>query len=126
LKNSSYIRDTRGTASIELAMTAPAFFGFMIAIMMSGLALYAQLALQHSVEMAARCASVNANLCGSNTATKNYAVGQTYGLNPPASVFSVSNQTCGVNVQASYPVDINFGPFGDKTVTLTANSCFPT
>jgi TadE-like protein len=121
-----YIRDTRGTAALELALTAPAFFAFIIGILTSGLALYAQLALQHSVEMAARCASINPNLCGSTSATQSYAVQQSYGLKPSTSVFTVTTPTCGVNVQAKYPVNINFGPFGHKTVTLSANSCFPT
>lgn len=125
MKRTGIIADTSGTAALEFALTAPAFFGLMIAIMTIGLAMYAQLALQHSVEMAARCAGINTTICGTSSAIQSYAVSQSYGLSPDPSVFTVTSTTCGTNVLATYVVNLDFGPFGNRNVTLSANSCFP-
>jgi Flp pilus assembly protein TadG len=121
-----FARHTGGAAALEFALTAPVFFGFLIGVATMGLGLYAKLALQHSVEMAARCASVDTSTCKSTSDVQNYAVGQSYGLSPSPSIFTISTAACGSQVQATYPVTFNFGPLGSKTVTLTASSCFPT
>ena len=121
----SFAQDRSGAAALEFAITAPVFIAFLIAIVTVGLAVYAQLALQHSVEMAARCASVDTSVCGTTTQIQQYAMTESYGLSPSASVFTVSAPTCGNMVQANYPVTLNFGPAGSRTVTLTAKSCFP-
>ncbi len=121
----AFARHTGGAAALEFALTAPAFFALILGIITTGLGVWAQLALQHSVEMAARCASVDTITCSTTDAIKTYAVGQSYGLSPSTSVFTVSTHTCGNQVQASYPVTINFGPIGQRTVTLSATSCFP-
>ncbi len=124
MRSARLLRDDRGTTAIEFGMTAPAFFLLVIAMIEGGLMLWAQLGLQHGVEMAARCASVNSVLCGSSSAIQNYAVKETYGVNPPASAFTVASPppSCGNSVSASYPFPI-VAMFG--TVTLTASSCFP-
>ncbi|MDE2183980.1 MAG: pilus assembly protein [Alphaproteobacteria bacterium] len=121
----SFGRDVGGAAALEFALTAPAFFAFIIGIITTGLAIYAQLALQHSVEMAARCASVNTTTCSTTSEIQQYAVGQSYGLTTNTSTFSVTTPACGNQVQANYVVSMNFGPIGTKSVTLTASSCFP-
>jgi hypothetical protein len=85
-----------------------------------------QVGLQHGVEMAARCASVNTSLCpqSSPTAITNYARQQAFGLSLPASTFTYSTQACGNQVKASYTFEFpnmpNLGP-----LTLTAQACFP-
>jgi len=61
--------DTRGATIVEFTVTIPLFLLLMFGLAQAGLLLYAQSALQHGVEMAARCASVNyaANQIGLNT-----------------------------------------------------------
>jgi Flp pilus assembly protein TadG len=48
------LRDRRCVTSLELAIIAPAFFGFMLALMEIGYDLYVQAALNTAVEQAAR------------------------------------------------------------------------
>jgi Flp pilus assembly protein TadG len=117
--------DTRGTTAVEFGITAPAFVLLIIGAIECGLMLWTQLGLQQGVEMGARCASVNKILCGSTSAIQNYAVLQTYGVNPPASTFIVTSPPplCGNRVSASYTFPVVSNYFG--AVTLTANSCFP-
>lgn len=118
-------RDKSGTTALEFAMTAPVFFALIAGIVEVGIVLWAQLALQQGAEAAARCASVNQTLCGSTANIQSYAAAQSYGLNPPASTFSVSTPACGKQVSASYTYNFVFGYFGVPNVTLSAKSCFP-
>ena len=117
--------DERGATAVEFAMTAPVFFLILFGIIQGGLLLWTQLGLQHGAEMAARCAGVNKVLCGNNGAITNFAAQQAYGLNPPASTFTVSPAACGTIVTANYTfnffITTHFGPRLD----LTAQSCFP-
>lgn len=117
--------DNRGSAVTEFGFTLPIFLALVVGIGSVGLGLYAQLALQHGAEMAARCASVNTTACGSVSQIQAYAVSHSYGLNPPASTFEVTTPACGNQVQASYVVDVNFAVFGSRSITLTSRSCYP-
>jgi Flp pilus assembly protein TadG len=60
--------DTRGNALVEFTVTASLFLLLMFGLLQAGLLLYTQAGLQHGVEAAARCASVNysANQLGLN------------------------------------------------------------
>ena len=118
-------RDKSGTTAIEFAMTAPVFFALIAGIVEVGIVLWTQLSLQQGAEAAARCASINQTLCGTTADIQSYAVAQSYGLNPPASTFTVSTPACGKKVSASYTYNFVFGYFGFPNVTLSANSCFP-
>lgn len=118
-------RDQTGTTAVEFALTAPIFFALIAGIIEIGIVLWTQLALQHGAEAAARCASVNATLCGTAAQTQSYAVSQSYGLNPPVSTFTVSTPACGSQVTASYTYDFVFGLLGFPTIDLSASSCFP-
>ena len=125
MKRPSFLRATDGATALEFALTAPIFLAMIIGSLTIGLALFAQVALQHGVEMAARCATVNTTVCGSSSTIQTYAVQQSLGLGPPSSTFTVSTPSCGNQVQASYPINLNFVVFGHRNITLTANSCFP-
>ena len=120
------LQDQRGTTAIEFALTAPAFFLFILGIFGCGLLFWTQVALQHGAEMAARCASINSALCPTSdpTAISNYAAQQTLGLNPPLSTFIYSTPACGNQVSASYTFQftklLNLSP-----LTLTAKACYP-
>jgi Flp pilus assembly protein TadG len=125
--------DTQGAVLVEAAITLPLFILTIFIVVELGLLIWTQAGLQHGVEMAARCASVNTTLCGTPTEVKSFAVAQSLGVKPPASTFSyTANTTCGTGgntgnlVTASY----NFSLFGIYTIsmtslTLSAHSCFP-
>ena len=117
--------DQQGTTSVEFALSAPLFALLLAGVMGAGLAFWAQLGLQHGVEMAARCASINKDKCAQTIDIQNYAVTQTAGLNPPSSVFSVSSPACGTLVSASYPLVTVPELWTVAPFTLTAQSCYP-
>ena len=118
--------DERGASALEFALIAPAFFLFIFGIIEFGLLFWTQIGLQHGAEMAARCASINANLCLTNNPSTitTYAMQQAYGLTLPVSTFTYSTAACGNQVSATYSFAFvgvpNLGP-----LTITAQSCFP-
>ena len=141
------IRDTCGATIIELALTLPIFISLMFGLIQAGLLLWTQAGLQHGVEVATRCASVNysANQLGLNTSCfnvapsavtndtiKQYALDHSFGLVPPISSFTVTETLpttpgiCPTNigyvVTASAPYNLINYIF---SVTLTATSKFP-
>ena len=123
-------RDVRGATAVEFGLTAPAFFLVLFALVNGGMLVWTQMALQHGVEMAARCASVDKTLCGSDTGTKAYAAKQVPGLSPPTSVFVVTPTTesegrCGTRVEANYPFNLFTSYLGTAPVQLSAQSWFP-
>jgi len=119
------IMDQQGAAAIEFAITAPAFFIVLFGIILAGLLLWTQFSLQHGVEMAARCATVNTNLCGNAGAIQNYAAQHAFGLDPPPSIVTVATQACGNQVTATYTFQFLTTYFGLSSLTLNAQSCFP-
>ena len=118
--------DERGSTVVEFALTAPIFFMMLFGIIGGGLLLWMQLGLQHGAEMAARCATVNANICNSVSTIQSFAASETFGLNPSPSVFSVSKPACGNQVSASYTFQFITSYVGMPSLTLAARSCFPT
>ena len=104
--------DTRGATLVEFTFTFPFFLLLMFGLVQAGLLLYTQNGLQHGVEVAARCASVNysANQLGLNTSCltdptsgvptpstvvgnttyiQQYAAQNSWGIVPPYSNFNV-------------------------------------
>jgi Flp pilus assembly protein TadG len=139
--------DSGGSALVEFTIMFPLFLMLMFGVLQAGLLLYTQLGLQHGVEVAARCASVNysANQLGlsqscfsvaPNTVTTSnitaYAQANSWGINPSSAVYTVTGgnntvNTCGTtpgyNVSASYTYNaMRYLFFG---LTLRAQSCFP-
>jgi Flp pilus assembly pilin Flp len=112
--------DTRGATLVEFTVTVPFFMLLMFGLLQTGLLLWTKAGLQHGVEVATRCASVNysanqlgspvsttpscfgvapSTVCGSppgcNSATatpyiKNYASQNSFGLVPSISHFTVT------------------------------------
>ena len=82
--------NTRGSSLVEFTVTLPLFLLLMFGILQAGLLLYTQVGLQHGVEVAARCASVNysANQLGLNQSC--FTVG---GAPTPSAV--IADTTCG-------------------------------
>jgi Flp pilus assembly protein TadG len=124
----------------------PLFLSLMFGLVQAGLLLFTQSGLQHGVERAARCASVNysANQIGltqscfavapnavTNSTIQQYAAQNSWGIVPPSSSFTVNtppsvSAKCGTVpgyvVSVSYPYNLINYIF---SVTLTATSCFP-
>jgi Flp pilus assembly protein TadG len=136
--------DTRGGTIVEYAVTMPLFLLLTFGLVQGGLLFWTQIGLQHGVEMAARCASVNYAALQTGSATscfsmapsavttstvQSYAANNSYGLNLPASIFTVAplyTAMCGINtgnkVTASYPFNLVHYIF---SLTLNAKSCYP-
>jgi Flp pilus assembly protein TadG len=115
----------RGVAALEFALAAPVLLALIFGVIELSRALWTKAALQHGVQMAARCYAIGATSCGSISNTKSYAAAQSYGLNPPVSTFTVSDAACGKLVVASYNFSYAMGLFKIASVSLNARSCFP-
>jgi hypothetical protein len=92
-------------------------------LIVSALLLWTQLGLQHGVETAARCASINPTVCGTTADIQSYAAKNSFGLAVRASVFTPSKPSCGNQVTASYVIGLSL--YGIPSPTLTAQACFP-
>jgi Flp pilus assembly protein TadG len=116
-------RDQAGASAVEFALTAPVFIMLVVGSIEFSLALWTQMGLQHGVEMAARCASINPVACGDIAAIQSYAAQQSFGLDPPVSTFTVTMPSCGKQVSAAYPFPVVTSFIG--SVTITAQACSP-
>lgn len=125
MKRISLWRDTAGSSAVEFGMTAPLFFALLLGLIQGAMVLWTQLGLQHATAMAARCASIDVNICKDSGTVQSYAVAQSFGVNPPASTFSYSTPSCGNQVSATYQFAFLTTYFGTPSLTLNALSCFP-
>lgn len=117
--------DRRGATLIEFAVLLPLFVLLVFGIMQLGQVFWTQAALQHAVEMAARCASVNTVTCGTAAQVQSYAATQAYGLAVPVGAFSVTTPACGNQVVASYEFTFPVAALISPALSLTARSCYP-
>jgi Flp pilus assembly protein TadG len=117
------LRQHRGNAAIEVALTLPALMLLIFGIIEFGRALWLQSALDFSVVEAARCASINPSRCGTADEIKDFARSQA-GSGFDSSVFSTATASCGNQVSGQYPMALTI-PFAPISVTLTAQACFP-
>jgi hypothetical protein len=122
-----FAQDRHANAAVEFALAAPALFLFIFGIIEVGYAMFVQNALDYSVAMASRCASLNGSSCAGQLSNGAYAANQA-GANIDASAFSYNPNPlypasgCGCQVTASYPLALNI-PFANMSVTLTAEAC---
>jgi Flp pilus assembly protein TadG len=123
----------RGSVAIEYAIALPVLLLFLLGIMDVGRLLWTYATLHTATESAARCAAIQSASCATVAATQNYAATAAWGLTIAASAFTVSNQTCGVQVVATYAFGFVIpwlsvvAPFGtSNSITLTATACYPT
>jgi Flp pilus assembly protein TadG len=129
MKRKHLYRDQRGGTLVEFTIVLPVFLSLTFGIIQAGLMLWAQVGLQHGVEMAARCASLGdiGNAAANASTVKSFAASNSWGINPPASSFTVdpASPNCpgGNLVTASYPFTAIQYLF---SITLTAQSCYPT
>lgn len=122
----TFFNDQRGASAVEFALTMPVFLLMLLGVWQLCFGMWAQFALQHGAEMAARCMNVNPTVCGTTTitSTQSYAAAQSYGLNPSPSVFTVSNPTCGYQVSAAYTVSPAVANIGIPAFILHAQACY--
>jgi Flp pilus assembly protein TadG len=119
-----------GTVAIEYALIMPAMLMFTLGIMDMGRLLWTYTTLFQATEAAARCAAVDATNCATTTQIQNYAVDQAWGLTIAAAAFTVTNPTCGMQVDATYsfqfviPWFFGTAPYGTaNTLPLSATAC---
>jgi Flp pilus assembly protein TadG len=146
--------DTRGSALVEFTVTASLFLLLTFGLLQAGLLLYTQAGLQHGVEAAARCASVNysanqlnlsqscfavapSTVIADNTCgyIKTYAAQNSWGVNPSLSTsnFTVRNTgtipcttMCGGNPGYQVTATYRYNIINYLFhPTLSATSCFP-
>src|ERR1051326_3256427 len=128
LRSRTLAGDQRAHAAVEFGLAAPALFLFLFGIIELGYAMFLQNALNYSVAVASRCASLNGSSCTGQLSNGAYAASQA-GANIDGSVFSYNANPlypasgCGCEVTASYPLPLNI-PFANMSVTLTANACY--
>lgn len=115
--------NTEGNAIVEFALVLPAIVMFILGIMQGGVALWDQNELTYAVQEAARCASINTTICGTSSQITSFAAARS-SAGFDSSVFTATTASCGNQVSASYPIQLVF-PFS-VSVTLTAQSCYPT
>ncbi len=121
-----------GTTAVEFAILLPAFLMFTLGVLDCGRLLWSHAMLERSVSSAARCAAINASLCGTALAIQNHGAGQAWGLGLAASAFTVSPAACGTQVvgrltfQFVIPWFYGSAPYGSgNSVLLTAAACNP-
>lgn len=124
MTSKTLFNDQRGASAVEFALTLPVFLLLMFGLWQICFGLWAQFALQHGAERAARCMNTTPTVCGTNTiaSTQSYAAAQSYGLNPLPSIFTVSNPTCGYQVSADYTVSPVMT--GIPALTVHAQACY--
>jgi Flp pilus assembly protein TadG len=115
----------RGAAAVEFAIVLPILLLCLLGLIEFARAIWTQATLDYAVQAAARCAAVNLVICGTAAQTQRYAVAQTPGLSLPTSDFTVTTQTCGVQVTASLPYAFLVPALLPYSLTLNASACFP-
>ncbi len=118
--------DRSGASALEFGILLPVFVPLVFGIIQFGQMFWTQTALQHAVEMAARCASINSTTCGSPSLTQTYAATQAYGLTFPTGTFVATVPACGNQVNAAYTFPFVVAAwFPAATINLSARSCYP-
>jgi Flp pilus assembly protein TadG len=124
------IRSGSGVTAVEFALLLPFFVVLLFGIIEFGQVLFLQMALQHAVTEAARCATISgapgsAPDCSSAGNVASYAATQAYGIAVATSAFSASNPSGYNCVNASYPFNVAIPLLPAMQLTLTAKSCYP-
>jgi|SRR5579864_544054 len=124
---------TLGAVAIEYAIILPVLLLFVFGIMDIGRLLWTYTTIVNASEAAARCFAIKAVGCTTTAQTQSYAVTQAWGLTVDPSVFTVTTQTCGAQVSASYDFSFVIPWFsvvsssgGSNSMTLATAACSPT
>jgi Flp pilus assembly protein TadG len=116
-----------GAAAVEFAMVLPIVLLCLLGLIEFAREIWTQATLDYAVQAAARCAAVDTNTCGTDVNIQNYAAGKAPGLSfsNPASTFSVTRPSCGVQVTATLPFAFLVPALLPYSATLSARACFP-
>jgi Flp pilus assembly protein TadG len=117
--------DSHGATAVEFAFVGPVLILLLFGIEETGRVMWTQAAINLAVEEAARCASVNATTCSSTARIQSYASSHAWGMQIPASEFTVTTPACGWQVSASHSYNSLVSHLVPFNLTLTAQSCFP-
>lgn len=117
--------DRSGASALEFGLLLPVFVPLLFGIIQLGQLFWTQTALQHAVEMAARCATINSTACGTTNLTQTYAATQAYGLTFPSGTFVATAAACGNQVAATYSFPVTVAAWFAPSVSLSAKSCYP-
>jgi Flp pilus assembly protein TadG len=114
-------RDQVGASAVEFALVIPIFAGLLFLLINICVALWAEAALNFSVDGAARCMSVQPAICDTAAdAIKHHPY-----LGPKiAPTFSAAASSCGNNISGVGAYQINI-MLANISVPLSASSCFP-
>jgi Flp pilus assembly protein TadG len=117
-------RNQEGTTAVEFAIIAPVFLLLILGTIGLCFALFLVGSLHFAVEDGARCASVNATLCGDQASTILYTQSRYMGPNVSPNFIFNPGAPCGKSVtgNVSYSMDIGFRTF---VIPISATACFP-
>jgi Flp pilus assembly protein TadG len=111
-----------GTTAVEFALILPALAALLVGGLYTALMIYSAAGLHSAVEEAARCYSVNANVCGSSAAAQTYAQSRYFGIDTPT--FTATQTACGHQVNATLNIAFS-AVVTEVKVPLSATACFP-
>ena len=111
-----------GATIVEFALIAPALMALVVGGLYTALMMYSAAGLHSAVEDAARCYSVNANVCGSSAAAQTYAQSRYFGIDTPT--FTATQAGCGHRVNATLTIAFS-AVVTEVKVPLSATACFP-
>ena len=116
-------RDESGATAIEYGLVMPLLIMGILGAMWAGMLMFSASSLDLAVQSAARCMAVDANNCGSASATETYAQSQYEGPDiSPA--FTATADGCGHTVTAEASFNLGILP-GVPDVPLSASACYP-
>ncbi|HEX9463626.1 MAG TPA: TadE/TadG family type IV pilus assembly protein [Alphaproteobacteria bacterium] len=118
-------RDRAGGSLVETSILMPVFATLVFGVIDLGQLFWTQTALQHAVEMAARCASINTTNCGTTSQIQTYAGTQAYGLTFANNTFTATTPACGNQVTATYTYNFLTALLPVTNISLAAKSCYP-
>jgi Flp pilus assembly protein TadG len=116
-------QDAAGNVAMEYALVLPVMMLALVGCFWIGMLGLSMSSLDHAVQQAARCMSVDANACPTPSATQTYAQGKYAGpdISP---VFTASATGCGHTVTATASFDFELAP-GLPSVPLSVSACYP-
>lgn len=117
--------DRRGVMAIEYALILPVFLAMIFGIIEISRLIWYQVSLQQATAVAARCGALAATNCTTDALIATKAASGAPGIKFPAAAFTVTHETCGVRVAASFSFSFATGILGLPAKTLTANYCHP-
>ena len=116
-------RDESGATAPEYGLVMPVLIFSILGGLWAGLLMFSSSSLDLAVQSAARCMSVDANQCGSASATEAYAQAQYQGPSI-APAFTATLSGCGHTVTAEASYDMRVLP-GFAAVPLSVSACYP-